>query len=334
MRTWLALFLLLVTVTSAGARALAGLPGVEVVDPETVLAEHTIVGPEGALLFRDPSGVWVRLITSTEDPEIRNPGEGSFFPAPESQVEAAIRALPPELLDQLEVRVFLLPFPRAGMIGSSADGQAIYITPGVRLYTPAEVHYLVTHEIGHVFHRRHLPYGDPLWNRYRQIRGLEDEGRFSFDGAHADRPQEIFAEDFRVLFGGELARGDGSVENRDVRSPSEVPGLVEFIRAFVPAPSDAAGYADTRLIARARPNPIRAGDRLSFRLPAGGAVRSAFIVDIGGRRWADLALRRDGDGWGTTLPRDLGAGSYWVRVEPASGPPLTIPLRVLGAGNP
>lgn len=333
-RTWAALLALWMAVNSASlarSAALPGLPGVELISSAEVLARYTVVAADGRLLFRQPDGSDVPLITSVEDPEIQNPGEGAFFPASIADVEDAVRAIPAELLRDITVTIFVLPYPREGILGSSADGLGIYLTPGVRTYTAAEVHYLVAHELGHSFHRRHLPYGDDAWTQYRELRGLEDLSRFAFGGPHADRPQEIFAEDFRVLFGGALASGDGSVENAGLLRPDEVPGIERFFWAFVeddavPGPG---GFADvTALDVRLSPNPVSAGGVLKLRLPERARVTSATMFDVRGRKLVRAAPNPVGDDGSIAVDSRIAAGAYWLRLEFDRMAPRTFAVRV------
>ena len=329
----LLLFGFLIPVRSATAGVLADLPGIDLIGVEEVLAEYTATSSDGELVFRQADGAWVRLVTTTEDPEIRNSGEGAFFPASISEVETAIRAIPSELLTDVRVKVFLLPYPRSGMLGSSADGLGIYLTPGVRAYTRDEIHYLVAHELGHAFHRVHMPYGDRAWDRYRQLRGLGDAERFSFDGPHVDRPQEIFAEDFRVLFGGAFARTDGSIENAALLRPEEVPGLAQFFLGFLEGgeptpPSGLAVASDPPL--RVFPNPVSPGGRLTLRVPAGVEVRSALVFDASGRRVGSASPETSRAEAALVLEPSLPPGAYWLRLDLMGSATRTIPIRVAG----
>jgi hypothetical protein len=90
--------------------------------------------------------------------------------------------------------------------------------------------YIIAHELGHVFHNRYLPDSNYRgWGHYRHIRGIENEEKFSSSSLHAYRPHEIFAEDFRVLFGGPWAFFGGRVENPELMSPQWVDGLEPFM---------------------------------------------------------------------------------------------------------
>jgi hypothetical protein len=235
------------------------------------------------------------------------------------------------LLSGVRVKVFLLPYPRSGMLGSSADGLAIYLTPGVRSYTPAEIHYLVAHELGHAFHRQYVPYGDAAWDRYRERRGIEDAERFAFDGAHAYRPQEIFAEDFRVLFGGTLARGDGGIENPEILRPDEVPALAEFFLDFLhgeepTTPVDLALVSASSL--RVFPNPVSPGGTLTLRGSVVAGPKSAAVFDVSGRRIGAVRFTDVGQEWSGSLERTLAPGAYWLRLELIGASPVSLPIRV------
>ncbi|MEZ4648128.1 MAG: hypothetical protein R3E97_04950 [Candidatus Eisenbacteria bacterium] len=324
----LAVLALLCSLGVAGdalAFRVADAPGIEIISPEEVLAEHTFDAPGGVQMFEYPNGSVTRFVTSVEDPEIHNPGDGTFFPASVSVVEAAVRAVPASLLRGLEVQIYVLPYPRSGMIGSSADGAAIYLTPGVREYSEAEVHFLIAHELGHTFHRKHLPYGDSRWDDFRQLRGLEDEEQFRFDGPHADRPQEILAEDFRVLFGGELAAGNGSVENDELLRPDEVPGLERFLFGLAGDGVDVADGSGAKVLAY--PNPVSSGARMNLRLPTGESATVQGIFDASGRLVARPDSRFVGDELTVDIPQRFAPGSYWLRLR-TEATVRTVPLRI------
>jgi hypothetical protein len=89
-----------------------------------------------------------------------------------------------------------------------------------------------------------------LWRAYADLRGIEN-GCAETD-AHAGRLHEIFAEDFRVLFGGEYARCGGEVENHDLAPPHQVSGLKEFFLSLIEQWRGVVRVA-------AYPNPFQAG---------------------------------------------------------------------------
>jgi len=99
--------------------------------------------------------------------------------------------------------------------------------------------YIVAHEVGHAFHNAFLPDDEDSddWKIYRQLRGIEDSGKFNASTRHAYRPKEIFAEDFRVLFGSDDARFGGYVENSELLSPELFPDLSEFFLDVAREPS-------------------------------------------------------------------------------------------------
>jgi hypothetical protein len=103
--------------------------------------------------------------------------------------------------------VYILPLPRRDLPRSSSDGLAVYLSPAVRPLTRAEVHFLVFHEIGHLVHRRLLPDDDTRgWARYCALRGIADTRGRSAAPPGPDHPHEVFAEDFRRLYGTSPAR--------------------------------------------------------------------------------------------------------------------------------
>lgn len=314
------LLLLVAATASPAAVSLPGAPGIRVILPDQVLQDHTQDLPTGELLFQDAGGARIRLITSTGDPEITNAGDGTFYPAEASIVMEALAQIPSEFLSARQVDIYLLPYPRSGMVSSSADEKAIYLTPGVRPYEARQIHFLVAHEIGHIVHRALLPDSRrPDWAEWAVMRGVSDSSVYFADAPHANRPHEVFAEDFRVLFGGSLARGEGAIENTGLIPPERVPGLRDYYLSL-------AGVlaADPFAAWTVFPNPARFEGSLTLRTPSGWDHRAdrdlqAALFDISGRMVRDVRLQPAGpsqwalrlDDSGPSLP----AGVYWLRVS-------------------
>jgi hypothetical protein len=200
------------------------------------LAGRTVADNDRGTLTLD-DGLYLTLITDISDPLILNKGDGSFHPFGTDLVIESLESIVYPGLN-VDVDVFILPYPRVDMLSSSASGRKIFLSPQVLEITREGAAYIVAHELGHVFQCRYLP--DPVesgWNEYRRIRGIEDETEFSNTARHAYRPREIFAEDFRVLFGGAAAFFGGRVENPDLRSPTAVAGLEEFFLGLAATPA-------------------------------------------------------------------------------------------------
>lgn len=93
------------------------------------------------------------------------------------------------------------------------------------------IHKLAVHELGHQVDSR-LMTADK-WNQYRQLRGIQDQNTYSNSSdVYTDRPQEIFAEDFRMLFGDDMAKSPAHL-NKDLKNPNDVQGLKEFFEGLV-----------------------------------------------------------------------------------------------------
>lgn len=193
-------------------------------------------------LEQDPYGIlkvddthYFSVITDINDPAISNKGDGRFHPFDEDLVIQCLDQITYPGLD-LDVEIYVLPYPRLNALSSSASGNRIYLSPQVLEISKEGAAYIVAHELGHVFQYRYLP--DPdyrRWSHYRRIRGIEDENKFSSSSAHAYRPHEIIAEDFRVLFGGPWAYFGGRVENPELASPGFVDGLKPFFLGLTTA---------------------------------------------------------------------------------------------------
>lgn len=90
----------------------------------------------------------------------------------------------------------------------------------------AKIHQLAVHELGHQVDFKLMT--PARWKEYLKLRGLTDREVYDNAGSiYENRPQEIFAEDFRLLFGGAKAREIPHL-NRSLPDTAEVPGLKDF----------------------------------------------------------------------------------------------------------
>lgn len=247
----------------------------------------------GLLELDDGTVLW--LITDVSDPSIYNKGDGSFHPFALEQVTKALGEIdcPAEKFD---VEIFILPYPRAGIPVSSASGQRIFLSPQVTATSSASAAYVITHEMGHVFQSLYLPdlEGDDAAD-YRMLRGIDDPLRYHAGARHADRPAEIFAEDFRVLFGGPDAYAGGNIENTDIRPPEQVAGLEAFYRQLA---TSAVAAATERVEIGSYPNPFNPSTELRIVLDddliAEAASVSVAVYDVRG-----ALVRQLYEGWAT-----------------------------------
>jgi len=242
---------------------------------------------EGGRLYLElPGGSRWELITSTTDPAITNPGDGAFHAFERSEVNQALAELRFPL-HQVSAEVFILPYPRRLGLESAAGPGLILLSPGVRPLSREHQDSEFVHELGHVVQYALLPDGDAqAWHTYAHMRGIDD-ARFNAEAAHADRPHEIWAEDFRALFGGPSATRNGTIENADLAYPTQVQGLQSFMQGLA---TSTTSPAQSRLTAS-----TYAWGALSF--ARGGAHASALdIFDASGRRLASLAPSMAGSG--------------------------------------
>jgi len=202
--------------------------------------------------------------------------EASYYPMPMDEVADAVRQTEFPV-DSIYMHLLILPVPRQDLAKSSAEGRVVFLSPGALPYPREHVHYTVTHELGHVIHNTLMPDSrDDLWRKYTDLRGIGYSCPSSASN-HAARLHEIFAEDFRALFGGELARFGGRVENHDLEPPDEVNGLREFFFWLVDQWRDRVQYS-------AYPNPFR--DNVVFEavgLDAGVYLIDVTVFDVHGR---------------------------------------------------
>ena len=301
--------LLSVVSVSAGPSAIAGLT---IHGPEETLRDFC-VAQDGKLWLILPGGSRHELVTSISDPAIINQGDGSFHPFEETQVHAAIAALRTSIAP-LHAEVFLLPYPRRAGLESAAGPGLILLSPGVRPLTPQHQHSEFVHELGHLVHFSRMPEAAVAeWSRYRRLRGITDESVYCASAPHADRPHEIFAEDFRALIGGTLANYSGTIENHTLAAPATVAGLEEFVRTVAGASGPMSGVPLACF-----PNPSSAA--VSF-IRSGDAGEALEIYDLGGRRVATL---QPAGGTGVVTWRwdgrdqhgaPVGAGVFFARLR-------------------
>ena len=275
---------------------------------------------DGRLWLCLPQGARFELVTSTRDPVISNPGDGSFHPFDESVVRAALNEVHFPL-HGVAAEILLLPYPRRDGLQSAAGNGLILLSPGVMPLSASQQHAELVHELGHVVQYGFMPdHAVDLWSRYRALRGLTDLSRYSQDAAHADRPHEIFAEDFRALFGGGLANYSGTIENPALCMPQAVSGLQAFMLHLAGIPLNAG-----RL--EAYPNPSAGAMRLRR---IGGEAQPVDVFDITGRRVATLEPRLAAGGWewdwnGRGVGgRALGAGMWLARARGGRAPAVRL----------
>ena len=275
---------------------------------------------DGALWLTLPDGARFELVTSTSDPSIANPGDGSFHPFDEAVVRAALSGIRYPLAG-VSAEVFLLPFPRRAGLQSAAGTGLILLSPGVVPLTLEQQHAELTHELGHVIQYGAMPDGaSELWSRYRALRGITDAGRFSPDAPHADRPHEIFAEDFRALFGDPLANYSGTIENASLCMPQAVSGLDAFMLHL-------AGVVVPQRRLEAFPNPGRGA--VNFRR-VGGTASPVDVFDLAGRRIASVEPVATAGSWtwrwsgADADGRRVAPGVLLARIRGDVGPALRI----------
>ncbi len=294
--------------------------GLRIHPVEEVLALYCVQGP-GRLDLALPGGARFELITSVDDPAIANRGDGSFHPFPEAEVRAALGqiAFP---VGAVGADVFILPYPRRAGLESAAGPGVILLSPGVREPSREQVHAELAHELGHVVQFALLPDADRAgWDRYRQLRGITDTDLYNESAVHANRPHEIFAEDFRALFGGPLANYSGSLENPGLPLPGQVAGLRGFMEALGQSSAPAAAFA--------HPNPTRGA--VGLVLPLGASQGEVEILDVAGRRVRTLQAEGVGAGrWSfgwdgrNAAGERVAPGAYLVRSRGGAGAVLRL----------
>ena len=297
-------------------------PRLAIHDAAETLRDWCVTDAQGLLWLVLPGGARYELVTSVSDDVITNPGDGSFHPFDALEVRTALATVSYPL-DDVVADVFILPYPRRADLGSAAGPGLILLSPGVYPLPSTQQHAEAVHELGHVVQHAHLPDTDADgWSRYRTLRGIEDTSVYYDEAEHADQPHEIFAEDFRALFGGALATSTGTIENATLALPDQVPGLEDFLFSL-------AG-ARLTLALGAAPNPSRGAVAFSR---AGTAPAALEVFDVAGRRLATLRPTTGADGgqrWSwdgrDDSGRRVGPGVVFARASDGSGTARVIVL--------
>ncbi len=263
----------------------------------------------------------LELLNGVDDVRLPRRDVDAFHPLLAEDVIAALSAVE-HLGMQITVDVLLLPAPPAEILGSYSTRNIIILSPGFARTDPGTVAWLVTHELGHVLTWAYFDRHPGVWDRYRDLRGLNS----TFNGPnamHADREREILAEDIRYLFGGTEANTCGCIENGSMPLPDEVAGLETFLRATLSGSPVATTVTETG----AWPNPCNPQTTIELRLPAGlkfsqdAASARLEILDMRGRRVRvinggelennRLAIRWNGSGDDGTR---VATGRYFYRI--------------------
>jgi hypothetical protein len=302
------------------------------------VTEHFTHHKGGQLVFTDRSGRPWPLVADPSSSEIYNKGDGKFHVFDPQAVAAACEAISYPL-DRLPIEVFILPCPRAGMLDSSCERGAVYLSPGMQEIQQEQAHLVVTHEIGHCVHRSLMPDSDTQsWATYRKLRNLGDDSRYSSSAPHCMRPHEIFAEDFRWLFGGPLSKYSGTIENQELTLPDEVPGLKEFMLSLADVRLARGGDPAPTIMVEISsvPNPFSSTTTVNLKIgqsfsnagiPASSVRASATVYDVMGRAVKELGVKSHRMGpyvqfrWDGTdsSGRQLPSGVYFLRVHLTPG---------------
>ena len=283
--------MILATVLTVALGAAPSRAGIRIYTADDV-ARHFLQqrGSSSYLVFEDHE--W-ELATDPEAPYISQLGDGSFHPMDAGLVRDAVDALP-TFARGIQGTIVILPYPRKSVLKSSCHGDVVFLSPGILEVQPEHVHSTVVHEIGHLMQHARVPENSVLWDEYVKRRGLASS-RFSQTAEHSYRPREIFAEDFRVLFGSGLATASGSHENPELPLASSVPGLRSWFADVLGRPAPALADEEPW----SAPNPYLGGSgvvRVVFqagRSPLSGL--DAVVVDVTGRRIRDLTGRHVGE---------------------------------------
>ncbi len=280
--SWLAAAMLILgaapsLATELGAAAVPTRNQIVIHDAAETLRDWCRPDGRGGLRLQLPGGASFELVTSVTDTVIANRGDGAFHSFALVEVRAALAAVRYPLAG-IAADVFILPYPRREGLCSAAGPGLILLSPGVYPLPASQQHSEFLHELGHVVQYARLPDRSVSeWDRYRALRGISDASVYSASAPHADRPHEIFAEDFRALFGDPLACANAGIENPTLVPPAQVPGLATFLLELPVPPAEP--------VMSVRPNPARGPLVFSA---SGWSPALLDVFDVAGRRLVTL----------------------------------------------
>jgi len=284
-------------------------------DAAETLRDYCHWQDDGSLWLTLPGGSNWELVTSTTDNAVTNPGDGEFHPYDAGEVQATLDEVRFPV-HRVSAEIFILPFPRRLGLDSAAGPGLILLSPGVRPIPTEQQHAEFVHELGHVVQYALLPDTDDVrWDAYRRLRGIEDTGVYFAGAVHHDRPHEIFAEDFRALFGDPQATYSGTIENSEIAYPTQVAGLATMLLHLADEPTVATPLA---IVAGGRQGEVQ------FARGGDGSARLD-VFDVSGRRLATLEPTVGGNGAGWTWDgrdvsgRTVTAGVCFARVRDGRG---------------
>lgn len=304
---------------------------VSVYRPEEILESMTFRDGAGNLVFRPEGGGEYILIEDISHPAVINRGDGSFHPFDEATALEALASIDVGGRRlELEIDLYVLPLPRLYSMGSSCSGRRIFLSPGTWEVCREVCFYVVTHEAGHRFQDVYAPCSEgEAWNDYLDTRGIKDDPLYATDAlCRWYKPQEIFAEDFRFLFGGDAARYTGTIENPDLPAPDMVEGLAEFYVSLLTGPAVSSTPAAVIASAVNYPNPFNpvttirallAEDSLPAEIDVriyaadGSLVRDLYSGPAGSTRFEVVWDGRDDRG------AEASSGVYFYRVRAGAG---------------
>jgi hypothetical protein len=256
-------------------------------DAAETMRDFCSTDANGVLWLNLPGGARYELVTNINDPAIANHGDGQFHAFDAAEVSSALHGVRFSLA-HVSADVFILPFPRRNGLESAAGPGLILLSPGVRTLTTQQQHAEFTHELGHVVQYQLMPDNDDArWSEYRSMRGITDTQTYTSAGAHSLRPHEIFAEDFRALYGDAQATYSGTIENASLAYPTQVAGLSTFMTGLAAAPF--AGKGPLTVMGGSTKGAV-------MMARAQGGVAPLDVYDVTGRKLVTVLPQVDGNG--------------------------------------
>lgn len=205
------------------------------------ISTYTVYATENNIILLDNKASEKELLYYSEEKLMLNknwytytfeidPGKNSFMNAADkNEYSIAIKEVIYPLEKIQNYKIYFLDYKLKNysqcMALSFLDSSTVVFGTFVNA-SKENIHKLAVHELGHQLDFQLMD--EKKWEQYRKLRGISNKNIFSNSGSiYGNRPQEIFAEDFRLLFSGEKGKKDPHL-NTKIEHPETVRGLKEF----------------------------------------------------------------------------------------------------------
>lgn len=146
----------------------------------------------------------------------------------EKDVSVALNELRFDFSDKVTIHIIDYTKSTGDSLGMAFPDNNIILFDFIPDATSKSVQTVVVHELGHLLY---FSLSKESKLEYKKIRGIPEEWSDYSPTPYMNRPTELFAEDFRKLFGGKDASFYDHF-NQTLENPRKVRGLRRFMRQF------------------------------------------------------------------------------------------------------